>query len=500
MRVSPSLATFTYLGLIVAGAACGSSSTKATSGGAGGGTSSSTTSTSSSSSSGSTGGASTSSTSSTSTTGASSSGSCDVADAGIGGGFPFPVVSYSGAPLIDQPKVISISFKGDNLAPQLDQFGDALTGTAYWNTVRAGFSGAGGTCIGDGPPGTSIVLPTAAAASYTDSSMPGGASSLKTWLTGLITAKTVPAPDDNTIYAIYFPTATTVTLDGSASCQAFDGYHDGMLMGTQQVVYAVINECTQQGITTLQNTTITTSHEVIEAATDGIQTQTTGGYYLDFNDENVLGWNDIQGGEVGDLCVDPFGLALDETTENGFTAQRIWSVPQAAAGKNPCVPVPAGEVYFNAWPSATVLVMDVGQSQTITINALSDAAMPAWTVLAQDWTDPNTTYLTFSIVGGQTDDAGTAQLSMASGATAQLTVTLIADPGNSANGEADGVLVSANNADPNKVTAAHFWPFIALTTAEAAQQQLTMMKKQHGARTHKVSHARGRHPLSSLHF
>ncbi len=483
MRVSPSSrATLAFLGLIVGGAACGSLATS--SAGAGAATTAP---------GGSAGGSA-----------ATSSDACTSVDAGIGGGFPFPVVSYSGGLLVTAPRVVTVTFTGDAMAAELTQMGDALASSTYWNEIRPGFFGAGdSTCVGDGPRGTSVVLGASPAASYTDSDVPGGASTLKTWLSGLITDHTLPAPDANTIYALYFPPTTSISFAGGQSCQDFDGYHEALTVGSQTVIYAVIPECAAPvmtpEITTLQNTTITTSHEVIESATDAVVTPTTGGYYLDFNDEDVLGWNDVLGGEVADLCVDVFGLGQDETSDGTFTVQRIWSIPRATAGKNPCVPIPAGEVYFNVWPSATVLVMDVGESRTVTLQALADGAMPAWMVLAEDFTDATagTTYLTFSIAGGATDDAGTAETTMASGDTAQLTVTLVADPGQTPNGEADGAVVSANNTDAAKVTAAHFWPFIALTPAEAALEGLTMERRR-SARPHRLAHARGRHPLFNL--
>jgi hypothetical protein len=382
---------------------------------------------------------------------------------------------------------VSVVFAGETDGPSLAAFGDALASTCYWDVIRAGYC-EGSTCVGDGPSGTTIQLSTPAAASYTDPAVGGG--TLQTFLQGLITAGTVPAPGANTLYMLYFPASTSIDMDGSKSCRDFDGYHGNFQVGSQNVDYAVIPECaapmmTPQ-ITTLQNTTITGSHEAIEASTDGDYM----GFYLDLNQESTFGWNDVQGGEVADLCVDPFLLGLDEFTENGFVVQRSWSVTNATAGKNPCVPIPQGEVYFNAFPKDSVLVMDVGASKTIEVDALADGTMPAWTVLPQDWTDPTTQYLSYSIAGGTTGDGGPS-IQMASGDKIMLTVTLLADPTNTQNGEADGVIVSANAIDPDDVTAAHFWPFVVLTTATANDAGITMMKRAHH------SHARGRGQLTS---
>ncbi len=244
-----------------------------------------------------------------------------------------------GGSIIKAPKIVSITFPGDQWTSDYTTFGAGVASSCYWDAIRAGYCG-GGSCIGDGPAGTSVTLTTAPAASYTDSTG-NGASTLQTFLAELIGKKTVPAPDDNTIYAIYFPKTTTISLDGSMSCSAggFDGYHSSMQVGSVNVAYAVIPECPAipgyLPATTLENTTITASHEFIEAATD-----TNNGFYLNLNDESTWAWNDIGGGEVGDICVDPFGLGLDEYKDGTYTVQRIWSAVAAAAGGTPASPSP----------------------------------------------------------------------------------------------------------------------------------------------------------------
>ena len=43
------------------------------------------------------------------------------------------------------------------------------------------------------------------------------------------------------------------------------------------------------------------SHEIVESASDPVQTQNALGYYLDTTDTTVLGWNALSGGEIADL-------------------------------------------------------------------------------------------------------------------------------------------------------------------------------------------------------
>jgi hypothetical protein len=396
---------------------------------------------------------------------------------------PFPKVVYQGGALVAAPKVVTVTFPGDPFAAQLAQFGESIVSSSWWDAVRGDFCDAkGSTCVGDGPPGTSVAITQSLAANYTDSAM-GGASSLQPFIAGLVTSNAIPAPDANTVYVFYVPSSTTITLDGSKSCSAFDGYHNVAVVGGKHLYYAVVSECApSEHVSALQYTTSTAAHEIIEAASDPDDPP---GWYLDMGDPAAWGWNDVEGGEVADLCTDPFLLGQDLVAVGSFMAQRVWSPKNAAANKNPCVPIPSGEVYFNAAPTKSILALDVGQSATVEVDAFSDAPMDAWTLSAQDWTDPNTTYVKFAIAGGTQGSAG-PQIQVNNGTKVQVTVTLVADPGASANGEADAVMVSTVG-DPSSPTRANWWPLVVMTPAEAADAGVSGARRQpHPARPHKI--------------
>ena len=239
----------------------------------------------------------------------------------------------------------------------------------------------------------------------------------------------------------------------------------------QQVPYAIISECPGAGmgipaITTLQGTTITASHEIIEAATD--PSDITTGYYLNLDDPGTYGWNDIEGGEVADMCVDVFGFDQDEWAEGDFTVQRIWSNAQAAAGGDPCAPLTTKYVYFNAAPTESYYVMDVGSSITIDIDAFSVAPRENWTLTVQDWSDyPKNPYLRFSIVGGTVDENLGDIISVNNGSKVQVKMTLVSDPGNNPNGEADGAILSFTGKFSG--APASYWPFIVVTPSDAEE-------------------------------
>jgi hypothetical protein len=236
------------------------------------------------------------------------------------------------------------------------------------------------------------------------------------------------------------------------------------------VIYAVSMEC--QGYA-LSDVTLTSSHEIAESATDGYSSPTTMdfGYYLNLDDPNTFGWNDVMGGEVADLCVDFFGLGQDHTPEGSFTAQRIWSTSKAMQLKNPCIPVPSGSVYYNAFPEKALFVMDVGATRTFTVTGFADATNPDWYVSTQDVTTyaQNPGYLQMSVSG----------TTINSGKTLQVTMKLLQDPSNSPNGEADGVILSTNNASAMNATSGNYWPF-TVVTADAGVAEPSGLQRRPG--------------------
>jgi hypothetical protein len=382
----------------------------------------------------------------------------------------FPQIPYQKGGIIAAPELVTVTFPGDPLTSELVAFGSTVEDSTWWTTVIKGYC-AGATCIHAGAPASSVVYPTAPAKSYTDSTQ-GGPSSLQAWLASALESGALPPPAageiSNTLYLLYFPASTVISLDGESGCEFADGYHAAMKYNGQQVPYAVISECPGAGmgtppITTLQGTTITAAHEILEAATDPSDIST--GYYLNLDNPGTYGWNDVEGGEVADMCVDVFGFDQDEWSEGAFTVQRIWSNAQAAAGGDPCAPTTTKFVYFNAAPEKSYFVLDVGSSVTFEIDAFSVAPREDWTLTVQDWSDyRKSPYLTFSIVGGTQDPNLGDIIQVNNGSKVQVKMTLALDPGDSDYGEADGSIVSFTG----KLTSApaSYWPFAVVSTAD----------------------------------
>jgi hypothetical protein len=115
----------------------------------------------------------------------------------------------------------------------------------------------------------------------------------------------VPQPAPGALYFVFLPPGVAVTLDGSASCSSFCGYHSDI---NGSLFYAVMPypDCSgcAGGLTVLDALTSTSSHELCEAITDPIPGQ---GFY------------DDQNGEIGDIC------AWQTKKLGAYTVQLEWS-------------------------------------------------------------------------------------------------------------------------------------------------------------------------------
>jgi hypothetical protein len=410
----------------------------------------------------------------------------------------WPTEVFFGDQVLATPDVLTVTFGSDSMASSLEAFGAQATvsSNTYWNTIRSGYCETGvsdTTCVGNGAAGTSKALTgVTLAASYTDSAQ-GGPSTLQTFIQSLIGSGTnkIGTIGANTLPVFYFPQTTSITLDGAPSCAngGFGGYHNSMTTtagGSTTFAYAIVMECTTTAgttPTTLQETTIAASHEIIEAATDPYSTSTTLGWYLNENDVTFIPWAGIGYGEVGDNCVDFTGYNQDEYTytsgANSFTVQRIWSNAAAAAGGDPCVPAQqGGKPYFNVAAEQWLVTEAVGATTVFDGDAFSDMAVTGgWYVTGYDMNatmasiDP---YLAMEI-NGVSSDVTPYTVQVNNGQKVQVAVTLQQDPGALVQqaGGAIGLLFSFNTANPQSATAGAVWPFLVQSPADAIDSGLT---------------------------
>jgi hypothetical protein len=388
-----------------------------------------------------------------------------------------PQLIDQGGPVLTAPQVVTITFPGDGNASALEAFGATAANNTWWDTVRQGYceTGSKTACVGIGPKGTSVEIPTSPGATYADTN-DGSPSSLKDYITSLLASGAIPAPTDQTILVFYFPGSTALSFQGLANCTDFGGYHNSMTYAGTTFAFVVMSECLPpQGsnLNMTQYLTFGASHEIIEAATDPFLTPQTTGFYLNFADANILPWNNVFGGEAADMCLDLTLHDQDEANEGGFVVQRVWSNAEAAAGHDPCVPE-SGATYFNVAPAASAQIVEVEVGKTVTFEAtpFSDAPMADWYVEGIDTSGTSSNaspYLTITLNGA-------AQVTTNNGKKITVAVTLNQDPAPLAATTgfpgATGVFASYDGPTPKQATHEHVWPFVVTTPADAADAGL----------------------------
>jgi len=216
-----------------------------------------------------------------------------------------PQLTYRNGPLLEAVEVFTIFWGSDwqstalNAVPaQVNAFFD-ITLTSALIDQLAEYSAPGWT-IGHGKrTGTLAITDPPLKQSVSDTA-------IQHMLQQLISSHPgVPPPGPNTLYFVYVPPGVRVVQGGSASCQAFCGYHNDI---SGQVFYAVMPYPGCAGcsgsLSTWEALTSTTSHELCEAITDPIPGQ---------------GWYDDANGEIGDIC------AWKTKKVGDYTVQLEWS-------------------------------------------------------------------------------------------------------------------------------------------------------------------------------
>jgi hypothetical protein len=143
-----------------------------------------------------------------------------------------------------------------------------------------------------------------------------------------INAGVLPVENANTLYMISFPKGLTITMtDGTTvatSCQQFCAYHEGFQpQGGLPIYYGVIPDLSSLGCAMgcgagsglLGRTTVSASHELIEAITDPIPTPGTSPAF-------PQAWNTTDGQEIGDLCQSFKGTLTGHSAT--YTIQQEW--------------------------------------------------------------------------------------------------------------------------------------------------------------------------------
>ena len=256
------------------------------------------------------------------------------------------------------------------------------------NATAGSHSGMAGTGqrIGRGNYAGTITLTNIPSGNVTDAQ-------IQSTIDQALTAGVLPPPDDNTLYALYFPTGLTINLDGDQSCAGFGAYHEA-IMETQRhaVYYLVMPDCGGS----FNSVTSVTSHELVEAITDN---QPTAGSTPDY----PQAWNDTMGNEMGDLC-ESAGSAAVTTGLGSFTVQNIWDERTQS-----CKVFSSDANDFNVSISPNVVTVDLGAPKTFTVKTAVAAG--------------SAQMLTLSATAPTGVTATVSPTTITAGATASLTVT-----------------------------------------------------------------------------
>jgi len=216
-----------------------------------------------------------------------------------------PHLTYRNGPLLTAVEVFTIFWgaawqqpSNAALLAHVNQFFDFILTSPLLDQL-AEYS-VSGRPIGHGRHmGTLSITTPALGTSLTDSA-------LQHMLQGLVSTHAgVPRPSPNTLYFVYLPPGVKLIQGGSASCQAFCGYHSDI---AGQVFYAAMpypgcSGCSG-GLSPADALTSTSSHELCEAITDPIPGR---------------GWYDDHNGEIGDIC------AWKTKKVGAYTVQLEWS-------------------------------------------------------------------------------------------------------------------------------------------------------------------------------
>ncbi len=310
----------------------------------------------------------------------------DAGEVGETGGptvYAMPEVLSSGGRVLRNPRVIPITFAGDYNRDDVEDFVASFGCTAYWRAISREYG------VGDAVGGTPIHVADPAPDAMSDRQ-------IELWLKKNIEAKTpgweLPGPD--TLYAVYYPASTSVTLGRSSeSCVDFGGFHKSFTLtdGTR-VAYAVNMDCEGSS----DEVTAVSSHEFIEAATDPFPDSAPA---YQFPDPDHFAYALQGGGEVGDMCVREEAGGQFFPSDYPFMVQRSWSNAASRTMHDPCVPA-IGDVYFNTIPSMPDRIpigffsiaetagvkIALGSSSTIKVRLFADGPLDAWTVSAKDVT------------------------------------------------------------------------------------------------------------------
>ena len=332
-----------------------------------------------------------------------------------------PQIVKQKGPVIASPKVVTITFAGDPNADAYEAFGDALGGSAYWAQVTSEYGVGPATGAGH----VRLTAPLPSRMTETD---------LDAWVTAQLTDAVkngYPALDPNGVYVYYSDRKVALSIFGYTMCGPDRwGYGHYATVDGVEYQYAFIGQC-ERGHGVVDDSTETAAGQIASEATHPHGAGDLDGSlirgWIDFDPAHNAWRNfDEYDSDTAGAC-ELFPDTLVKVDEPAFKATIVkqWSNAAAKAGHDPCVPAPKTP-YFNAVHlSPEVLgkagsegvIMNVGDTKTISFGLFSDAPTPAWNLAVKEGS-------LLTLTAPKTFDATIDHATGRNGDTVQLTVTL----------------------------------------------------------------------------
>lgn len=283
-----------------------------------------------------------------------------------------PRVVHRGGPFLRRPMVTTVTFAGDDTerVSRLVAFGVEIVRSSWWREVTDGYCLGAGDCVGPGRAGRDVRLAQRLPSRIRDVDIEAllVEEAKRGALTGL---------EPDALVVAYLPAGVAL---GDAFHPRYCGggpraFHRMARAGDVSFPFAVIPHCGEDG-----ETTATASHEILEATANP--------------DPNRPGFRLAAAATAfaaaGAEPADPCGLLNRDrhrADEGTFRVQRAWSNRAAETGTDPCVPSVPERPYLALVPRQSVVrLASDGASASVSLDAVSDRAVPTWTVAVVDLT------------------------------------------------------------------------------------------------------------------
>jgi len=284
-----------------------------------------------------------------------------------------PRVEYRGGPFVRRPRLVTITFAGDDpqIVSRLERFADTITRTPWWRAVVAGYCASDGDCIGESRSSLPVRL---------DDTLPAEvhAVDISALLRRYASAGRLGPLDSESLLLVYLPSGVRLG-DAFVAQYCRDGpraFHRALRVGDTTVGYAVLPRCAGEAALTGS-----ASHELLEMVTNPDTSQPGFAFVSGSFTSGFTG--------AGHEPMDPCGVITrqTETVEAGFVVRRAWSNGAASQGHDPCVPADDDRPYVALVPQQpAVRLVNEGDSATLVLVAAADRPVAQWAVSAVDLT------------------------------------------------------------------------------------------------------------------